>query len=64
MILRRIVVRKQHSAPFDVKDTVRSAARDRRKDTAISTRETGAATQTDISALSSQTGKMVKSYGH
>ena len=51
MILRRIVVAKQHSAPFNVKDTIRSAARDRREDTAIPTRETGAATQADISAL-------------
>ena len=51
MILRRIVVVEQHCAPFNVKDTIRSAARDRREDTAVSTRETGAATQAEISAL-------------
>ena len=51
MILRRIVVVEQHCAPFNVKDTIRGAARDRREDTAVSTRETGAATQAEISAL-------------
>ena len=51
MILRRIVVGKQHRAPFDVEDTIRSAARDRREDTAVSTRETRAAAQTEIGSL-------------
>src|SRR5262249_21671698 len=51
VVVRRIVVGKQHRSPFDVEDTVRRAPGHRSKDTAVSTREARAATQTEIGAL-------------
>src|SRR4029077_14537817 len=47
---RRTVVGEQHRAPFDVKDAVRRCARYRGEDTACSTTETGAASQTNVRA--------------
>src|SRR6059058_4721190 len=49
-ILRRRVISKKHSAPFDVKDTIRRAARDRGEHTAVSAWETRAAAETKICA--------------
>lgn len=47
-ILRRVVVIKQHRAPFNIEDTVRRTARNRGEDTAVSTGETRAAAQAKI----------------
>ena len=49
-ILRRRVISKKHSAPFDVKDTIRRAARDGGEYTAVSAWETRAAAETKICA--------------
>src|SRR5438309_10643725 len=49
-VLRRRVISKKHSAPFDVKDTVRRAACDGAEHTAVSAWETRAAAETKICA--------------
>jgi hypothetical protein len=49
-ILRRVVIGEKHCPPFNVKDPVRRAARDRSEDAAGSTREIRASAQTDIGA--------------
>ena len=49
-VLRRRVISKKNSAPFDVKDTIRRAPRDGGEYTAVSAWETRAAAETKICA--------------
>ena len=63
MILRRIVVRKQHSAPFDVEDTIRSAPETEVKIPQFPPGKLAQPLKPISVRWSSQTLKMVKSYG-
>lgn len=49
-VRRRSVIGKIHSAPFNIEDTVRRCAGDRRKHTTVSTGEARAAAQAEIGA--------------
>src|ERR1700730_5616207 len=63
-ILRRRLISKKHGAPFDVKDSVRRAARDGGEHTAVTAGETRAAAETKICAHvlpQSENGVVVRS---